>query len=254
MVADVDICNQALSSIGTQSTIADLTENSTEAQHCVIHYAPTRDELLRKYRWGFARTQVNLTLLAAAAGTPENPSGVAPLPPIGSLYQYAYPANCQMAIRILAFIPAPAMGVPLTGAPGGAVPLLGGPAVKFNVRQAVDAAGNPIKVILTNQSQAILDLIVETTNPNLFDPAFVIALVGRLAAKLVIPLTGDKALAKIAIDNGMRVEAEAATRDANESLTIINPTPDWIRARSYIGAFDEGGFLGPGANSGFWPD
>lgn len=39
MVADVDICNQALSSIGTQSTIATLTEQSTEAQHCSIHYA-----------------------------------------------------------------------------------------------------------------------------------------------------------------------------------------------------------------------
>ncbi len=45
MPADTDIGNMALSRLGTRATIADLTENSTEARQINLWYATVRDEL-----------------------------------------------------------------------------------------------------------------------------------------------------------------------------------------------------------------
>ena len=234
MTTPVDIVNQVLSLIGTQSTVASLTENSTEAQHALIHYDPTRTDLLRKYRWGFARKQLALSVLKAQLGTPENPSGSSPQPPVPWIYEYGYPQDCLMARLILPLPPNLGTAQPLTtGTPQGISPIARTPHVRFAVAIDQDASGNNQKVILTNQQQAVLVYTADVNDPNLFDSLFQSALVGRLSARLVIPLSGDKALAKIAIDDGLRAEQEAAALDANERLTIINHLPDWLRARGY---------------------
>lgn len=248
MTSDVALCNQALVAIGSRSTIQSLGEASAEALNCVLIYETTRDELLRMYRWGFAKGQGNLALLQAAAGTQENASGsVMPIPPLPWFYAYAYPSDCIDARRIIPLTP------PLTSSPpiftgGTSSPVLSaqhaGPAIRFEVFQIADTHGNPVKAICTNQQQAVLDYTRATTNPGMFDQDFITGLIGRMAAKLVIPLSGDKGLAKIASDAGARVEAIAAARDANEKLTVIDETPDWIRGRGFesdfIGGFGRG--------------
>ena len=42
--AEVDLCNRARSRLGTRATIADLSENSTEARQIKLWYATVRDD------------------------------------------------------------------------------------------------------------------------------------------------------------------------------------------------------------------
>ncbi|TBR28110.1 MAG: hypothetical protein EPO10_14715, partial [Reyranella sp.] len=80
MPADTDIGNMALSRLGTRATIADLTENSTEARQLNLWYATVRDELQSLVDWNFNRVSQAL----AASGTP----------PARWASSYAYPSDC----------------------------------------------------------------------------------------------------------------------------------------------------------------
>lgn len=238
MVAEVDIANRALSAIGTRSTISSLTEYSNEALQCNLLLEPLRDEILRLAPWNCATNTANLALISAAPGTPENPTtGTAtwqkgqPYPPWA--YEYAYPSDC---LRVLWIVPqfstGFASGVPLTTAvTGGSPSFWQGPPVRFKVAIDQDNNNNDIKVILTNQEQAILVYIKRVIDPNVWDPQFVQALVDGLAARLTIALTGDKALANLKLQAANSTITLARQGDGNEGLTIINHDPDWIRVR-----------------------
>lgn len=97
---DISICNQALQSIGTRSTIASLSENSNEARACNLLFNDTRDQVVGMHLWNFCRSTQILGLLKCAPGTPEftgsatalwNPNY--PAPPW--LYEYRYPNDCE---------------------------------------------------------------------------------------------------------------------------------------------------------------
>lgn len=66
MSSEVEICNSALSKIGTTNRIASLTEGSTNATACNGQYAKVRDKLLRAHHWNFAMTRAKLARLADA--------------------------------------------------------------------------------------------------------------------------------------------------------------------------------------------
>lgn len=87
------------------------------------------------------------------------------------------------------------------------------------------------RVILTNQEFAILGFCRQVTNPNVMDPLFVDAWTAILGARLAMVLTGDKAQANMLIANANNMIIEARKVDGNESLTINDTTPDWIRVR-----------------------
>lgn len=91
------------------------------------------------------------------------------------------------------------------------------------------------RVILCNQTQAILCYNTQVTDPNVMDPLFQDAWVHALAARLVMQLSGDKALANqmVASTNSMIMEARKV--DGNESITINDVTPDFIRTRGGYG-------------------
>lgn len=233
---DVGICNMALSAIAAQNTIASLTEQSTEAQQCALHYATTRDELLRSHDWNFAKQQVPLALVRSAFGTPENPSNsaAAAQPPLPWRYEYAYPTTCAKARSILPVTNASQLtgGVPLTTAPGGPLSRMRRTIVRFEETGDTDAQGNDIKVILTDQPQAILVFTKLITNPNIWDAGFRVAMVGRLAQKLVMPCSGDKTLASMAIKAGQEIEDRATVEDGNEGITVVDMEASWIEART----------------------
>ena len=86
MPADTDIGNMALSRLGTRATIADLTENSTEARQINLWYATVRDELQSLVDWNFNR----VTQALAASGTP----------PARWSASYAYPSDCLRMRRL----------------------------------------------------------------------------------------------------------------------------------------------------------
>lgn len=267
MTSQVDVANRALSAMGSRSQIGSLTENSNEARQCNLLLTSLRDELLRLAPWNCATNFNNLALICSAPGTPENPGvgqnvwekGI-PAPPWA--YEYAYPSDCLRPLWIVPqFATGFSSGVPITTAvTGGAPQFWQGPPVRFKV--AIDQITNGIpavggadtRIILTNQEQAILCYLKRVTNPDVMDPQFIQAWVAALAARLSIPLSGDKKLAELKIKEANGYIQTARAGDGNEGLTVNDVTPDWIRIRGInftdsgqwgpsMQGFDWGGFL-----------
>lgn len=84
MASEVQVCNLALTKIG-ESEITSLTENSKAARLCNLHYAPTRDAVIRSHIWNFAIKRVELALSTIT-------------PAYDFAYQFVLPSDC---IRIL---------------------------------------------------------------------------------------------------------------------------------------------------------
>jgi len=93
--------------------------------------------------------------------------------------------------------------------------------------------GNPApqRVILTNQEFAIVTYIQDISDPDLMDQSFLDTWAKALGAELTIPLTGDKKLANLAIQEVNQAIAWARANDGNEALSVNDVTPDWIRIR-----------------------
>src|SRR3569623_1719834 len=144
---DTQVANLALSAIGTRSTIASLSEDSTEAQTVQLWYNQTRDSLLRKLPWNWARRQVAMAVYKAAAGTPENPNGALPEPPWPWKYSYAWPADCLSARYILPrfTLHDSVISPPLTTGQTSEVPKPRTPPIKFLVAGDRDTDQNPLK-------------------------------------------------------------------------------------------------------------
>jgi len=68
MLTEVEICNEALTSLGENMIIA-LTDETKAARLCNLKYANKRNYLLRKYTWNFATKRAALT--AETGSTPE---------------------------------------------------------------------------------------------------------------------------------------------------------------------------------------
>jgi hypothetical protein len=146
MPSQVDLYNQSLQVLGTRTTVtaAQIAGNlSNEAIQLNIIYDPTRRRLLRMAPWNCAFNTINLTMITAVFGTPENTSAATnvwqkgqPAPPYA--YSYLYPPDCLRACWITPQTATGfAGGVPITTAvTGGAPSFWQGPPVKF--KTAVD--------------------------------------------------------------------------------------------------------------------
>jgi hypothetical protein len=238
MASQIDIANMALDIIGTRSTIVSLTEGSPEANAIARHYDNCLDAVLRSAHWNFARKQIPFTLLLD--GT--QPDVMVPSP---WLYEYAYPSDCVLLRSFMPMIQV----TPTAGAPGNPSPVAAyGPPVRFLLSTDNDANGNPINVVLTNQSQAIGIYTFRNTNTQMFDPLFVQCLAAYLGSRICIPLTGDKAMMKIAFQQAAQFAQDAQSKNGNEGLTVIDSVPDWIRVRGYASdwAYPWGGMFSYG--------
>lgn len=220
----VAICNLALDAIGTRSTISSLTENSAEANACARQYTPALEAILQAAHWNFARKQASLALLKDGTQTPDQ--GV----PQPWVYEYAVPSDMLSPRYVMPL--AVSQNSTFVGTPSVQYPIT--PPVRFIMSSDEDTGGNPINVILTNQEQAVLVYTYRCTNVNLFSPLFVRALSNYLGYLLAIPLTGDKALAKMAFQIADASCKQAQAIDGNEGITIIDNVPSWITIRGYI--------------------
>src|SRR4051812_47474771 len=105
MASQIDICNRALLSIGARAQVSSISpsDGSTAADACAVLFTPTFEALGRTANWNCLRKQATLSLLAAAAGTPENPDGtVLGTPSQPWLYEYGYPSDC---LRVRQLVP-----------------------------------------------------------------------------------------------------------------------------------------------------
>jgi len=233
----VDIVNTALDNIGARMSITSLNPPlpPPNAAVCARQYQLRLDALFRAAHWNCARRQTSngLTLLKAAIGTPENASGTLPVPPIPWQYEYAYPSDC-LAVRFL--VPNP----PTTGST--VPPILAGGVMqtnpwwppigyKFAVAIDTDAAGNQIKVILTDLEFAQVVYTARIDNPDLWDPHFQNAASATLGAWLVNPLARNAQVLKEQIEIAKSIIIGARISDGNEGVTSTDHDPDWMRVR-----------------------
>lgn len=183
MASIVEICNLALSNIRAKS-INSLTEGSIEAQQCALKFPIVRDMLLRDTPWQWANTLKPLALLADD--------------PLQWSYAYQYPSDCvnlQYVTADFAFRSQDADGIDFRYLnqisfvePDKRVP--------FEVRN-ID--GN--RVVLADQTEAYAFYTKRVTDPNLYDPQFIMAFSWYLAAELAVPIMGG--------DIGMKMRADA---------------------------------------------
>lgn len=217
-----EIGNLALDAIGARATIASLSEASNEARVISRQYNQALEDVLASAHWNFARKQVALTMLKDATVGDDTPTPW--------VYEYAYPADCVSARYIMPMVavdPAAVVGTV-------AAPSLVGPPARFIISQDVDSSDTPIKVILTNQPQAVLVYTVRITNPQLFDGLFTRALSAYLGALIAVALAGDKRLAQMAFDAADRMVRSARVSNGNEGgPTVIDSVPDWIAVRGF---------------------
>jgi hypothetical protein len=238
MTSQLDICNRALLAIGARTTVSSIIppDGSQESLACATLFQPTFGWLARSAQWNCLRKQQILSVAAAAYGTPENPDGTSlPLPPSPWLYAYQYPSDC-IALRSLdnSYIrPAAYAASVVQGMPVVAPRIHGNDGqIRFVVSSGVDANGNPTLVILANESQAQGVYTFNQSNPQLWDFDFQEAMVASLAARLVPALSLDMALMQNAERIVSAMIAEAQRDDANETVTVMEQIPDWIRARN----------------------
>lgn len=237
MTSQVELANRALLSIGARAQISSLnpSDGSVEADAISTLWSPTFEQLARAAQWNCLTNQVTLALLAAAQGTPENPSGTAyPLPPTPWLYAYAYPSNCLDVRFIVPSLPSNTGGtVPATtinNAAGTWLP--NGGQIPYVVSYAPDANGSPLIVILTNQDQAQAVYTINQPNPQSWDSLFQGAFVASLAAFLVPALSLSLPLMQMSIKTAENAIAQARVSDGNEGVTSMDHLPDWMRARA----------------------
>ena len=115
-------------------------------------------------------------------------------------------------------------------------------------------AASDQRVILTNQEFAILNYVRDVKDVNVFDDKFYTAFSHALGAELVMALTGDKALANVAVGLANARITDARAVDGNEGLTINDVTPDWIRVRGVFYTENYSGPYGFGYEWGnLWP-
>lgn len=242
----VSICNRALLSIGTQSQISSLNEDSTQANACSVLFTPTFESLARAAYWNCLRQQGTLSLIQAAYGTPENPQGTTlPYPPTPWLYAYQLPSDSLQARYIVPSLPVSnPSGIPISPAMVSAATYFPIGTIPFRVAYSVDVNNNPLQVILTNQPQAQLVYTVNQPNPQIWDSMFQSAMVASLAAYLVPALSLNMPLANMQIKIAENIIMQARIRDGDEGSNSQDNIPDWIRARNAGEVAGYGGFTG----------
>lgn len=196
MASKVQIAKLALQHIGDRYDISDINEATPEAEQVNLLFDDTRDALLRQHPWAFATKYTNP---AALSGTVPGHWD----------YMFLYPTDC---IRML-----------------GIVNPLGKdqPKVKFEV--ARNSSGKRIILSDLEEPEIFYTMRVEDTTD--YDPEFVMAFSYVLAARLVMPLIGERSIAADLYQQAQAVLNSAWETDSNEGTEESLPDVDWIRAR-----------------------
>lgn len=203
MVAEVDICNLALSHLGDVATVTSLSppEGSAQAQHCAVFYPIARDSLLEMHDWCFAKVQIE----PAARQRGYR----------GWRFVYAKPA---MAVRVLSV---KRKDCSADGS-GASVPF------------ACEAQDDGSEVILCNEADVMVCYTALVVDASRYPPLFVLALSWHLAGMLAGPiLKGDvgAAQAQRCVAMAQAYLEKAAASDANQSRMSPEPVVSWMMER-----------------------
>jgi hypothetical protein len=232
----VSVCNISLLSIGARAQVSSITpsDGSEAADACSTLFAFVFEQLARTARWGCLKKQVTATLIQAAQGTPENPNGTTlPLPQQFWQYGYLYPEDCLLMRQVLPPINSqPGSGTPQLAIANSVAPWVAGQVdVPYEIAYSTNANGDPVKVILTNQENAVINYNVNQQNPATWDSLFTSAYCASLAAFLVPALALNMQLMSMQVKLANSVISVARGQDGNESPQSQDHIPDWMNAR-----------------------
>jgi hypothetical protein len=198
MATAVQICNMALSHIGSEARVSSISppDGSVEAGHCATFYDQARTEMLEPGNWAFA-------LKRQALAQVTNPSNA-------WAYAYAKPADCQRPLRILR--------------PSVAVTVFTQDLQRYPHVDDRDSADFDLQgeVIFSNEPNAVLVYTQDIWDTTKFPASFTGALSYLLAAYLAGPIV--KGNEGVRIGDAMRQRAQAmadlsAASSANASST-----------------------------------
>lgn len=210
MASVVQICNMALSHIGSEARVSSISppDGSVEAGHCADFYDLARTEMIEPGNWNFALKRV------ALAQTTN----------LSRAWSYAYvkPSDCQRALRVLR--------------PSTTVTVFTQDTVGAHTDDR-DSAAFDIEggVIFTNEPDAVLVYTCDVTDTNRFPASFTSALSFMLSSYLAGPiLKGNEGMR---VGDAMRQRAMAAadvssTSVANASSAETAPTSSILAVRT----------------------
>jgi hypothetical protein len=212
----VYLANQALSHCGTRSKIQSLTEDSEEASAVQSHMDTVRRTQLRAFDWNFARMTRTL-------------ASISPCSIARWIYEYALPADYVKVRRLNDKI------VPLN------------PVDWYELAGDVDASGNAINVLFTNDATAVLIYTMDVPDPNRWDAGFADAFAYGLAARICFEVTGKDDRVKTLTQMWQGALWTAAAQAANESPTTqATFRTDGMIARGYFDGNEVGSTDSPG--------
>lgn len=200
MNSKTDICNLAISHLGSGVEISDFeTDLSEEAKACRVYYDMCRDIVLRDFWWPFARKIVTLGLVDE---DPDNEWG----------YSYRYPSDALMIRRLQS----------------GTRNDTRQSEIVFNVASDDDGS-----LVLTDAREAIAEYTFRNENVSRYPADFVEALSYRLAAFISPRICGGMAANKKTemMQLYSLATGKASANAANEMKADEQPESEFIRAR-----------------------
>lgn len=211
MASDVQICNMALSHLGSEARVASISppDGSVEAGHCATFYDITRTELLEPGNWAFS-------LKRAALAQVTNPSTV-------WAYAYAKPADCLRPLRILR----PSIAITVF-----TQDLVVEPHTDDRDSAPYDIEGG---VILTNEPDAVLVYVQDVTDSTKFTTSFTSTFSYLLASYLAGPIikgTDGMRIGDSMRQRAMSIADVSATASANSSSAESLPQPTLLAVRA----------------------
>jgi hypothetical protein len=192
MAVSISICNLALGDLRAPA-IAEIAENSVEAQHCARYYPEALQCLLDGYPWSFATKVAALALLSDNERSTE------------WAYCYALPDNSAAVARLL---------------PTGTATIspIGWPYDQMQApRWWLDFIVEDNK-LYTNVADAVAEYGLATIDEDVMSPTFKKALRKQLAADLAVPLRDSREMKGDLLQEAERALQDAAANDANRQI------------------------------------
>lgn len=200
IITQVRIANMALSFMGSTVQISAMTDASTEAEQCSLHYDAALDLALERIDWDFARRRLLLT-----AATVDVPDPWA--------YAYIYPTLTTLIV--------------IRRIDDGLVVRPSELRTNFSLETMEDGT----RLLYCDVSPATLIYTHRTTDPTLYPWSFAKFVARMLAAELARSLAKDENLARSLMQIQEIDFGHAATRNFRNEQEPIEPEASWIRDR-----------------------
>lgn len=209
MASVVQLCNMALSHIGSDARVTSISppDGSVEAGHCATFYDLARTEMLEPGSWAFSLKRTTLAQRTNASNA--------------WAYAYGKPSDCMRALRILR----PTMGVTVFNQDTVTAHIDDRDSAQFEIEG---------DVIYSNEPSAVLVYVQDVTDSTKFPPTFTAALSFLLAGYLAGPIIKGNEGARLG--DAMRQRAmsaaeisAAASANASSAETAVQSTITAVR-------------------------